>query len=137
MLVLNIRLVPVWSADFATPFFIWKKTFVNNHFTTFGNFEIIILHCWKVTILSPSLQFINYLSDLSSVWNNIVHFLEENWLGYLKMSLLLVLGGQKAGKFKKTKWCVFCGTPCTTTEAVITTITEASTTIFSLNTNRS
>ena len=74
--------------------------------------QILIIYCWKVRILSPSLQFINYLSDLSSVGNNIVHFLEENWLGYLKMSLLLILGDQKAEKFKKTKWGVFCGTPC-------------------------
>ena len=28
------------------------------------------------------------------------------------MSLLLTLGGQKAKKLKKTKWGVFCGTPC-------------------------
>ena len=76
------KLFPVWSADSATPFLIWKKTFVNNHFTIFGNLEIIIIYCWKVKILSPSLQFINYLSDLSSVGNNIVHFLKENWLGY-------------------------------------------------------
>ena len=107
------KLFPVWSADFATPFLIWKKTFVNNHFTIFGNLEIIIIYCWKVKILSPSLQFINYLSDLSSVGHNVVYFLKENLLGYLKLSLLLTLGGKKAKKLKKTKWVVFCGTPCT------------------------
>ena len=113
------KLIPVWSADSASPFGIWKKTFVNNHFTIFGNLEIIIIHCWKVKILSPSLQFINYLSDLSSVGNNIVHFLKENWLGYLKMSLLLTLGGQKAKKLKRTKWGVFCGTPCSNLVIII------------------
>ena len=108
------KLIPVWSADSASPFGIWKKTFVNNHFTIFGNLEIIIIHCWKVKILSPSLQFINYLSDLSSVGNNIEHFLKENWLGYLKMSLLLSLDGQKGKKLKKTNWNMFYGTPCRT-----------------------
>ena len=50
------------------------------------------------------------LSKFLSVENNIVHFLKENWLGYLKMSLLLTLGGHKVEKLKKTKWC-FVGHP--------------------------
>ena len=29
------------------------------------------------------------------------------------MSDILILGGQKVEKFKKTKWVMFCGTPCT------------------------
>ena len=84
----------------ATHFGIWKRTFVNNHYNIFGNLEIIIIHCWKVKIVAPSLTFINYLSDLSSVGNNIVDFLKEDWLGNLKMSLLLTVGGQKAEKLK-------------------------------------
>ena len=96
----------------ATHFGIWKKTFVNNHYNIFGNLKIIIIHCWKVKIVSPSLQFINDLKDLSSVGNNIVHFLKENWLGYLKMSLLLTVGGQKAEKLKKQNFPTFYGTPC-------------------------
>ena len=41
----------------------------------------------------------------------MVHGLKENWLGYLKMSLLLTLGGQKAEKLKKTKWSCFVEHP--------------------------
>ena len=58
----------------ATHFRIWKKTFVNNHHL----WKIIIKHCSKVKISSPYLQFINYLSDLSSAGTNIVHFLKDN-----------------------------------------------------------
>ena len=54
----------------------------------------------------------HYVRLILSLRKDLVLYSIENWLGYFKMSDIFILGGQKAENLKKTKWVIFCGTPC-------------------------